>query len=91
MEISKETRDLWKPWAEYTQNFKKGLKEGQKCAWNKTTRIFIPNPVSAWQKPLFQFDLQKHEKALADIKNLAERTAETNTDSAPIKFKLYEL
>ena len=43
--------------------------------------LFAPFPVSAWPKPLLQFDFKNHENVWTDLKK----------DSAPIQFKLFEL
>ena len=40
----------------------------QKKLHRKTTRLFAPFPVSAWQKSLLQFDFRNHENVWTDLK-----------------------
>ena len=53
-----------------------------KISRRKTTRFFVPFPVSAWPKSLLQFDFKNHKNVWTDLKK---------KDSAPIQFKFFEL
>ena len=51
-----------------------------KISRRKTTRFFVPFPVSAWPKSLLQFDFKNHENVWTDLKkNIAGQVLTYNS------------